>query len=650
MHFLDAKSAVFALALFNSCNALKVTILADTNRDGKVDKNDIVGKTSWTTGKGAVFLANIGDTGGRCAKQWGPSGQIFDADESYLDKCNDAVDNVQRNPKYLAPIKTLPLTGLSASAKGSIQVTEKVAASKVRVFFKKDSKWVYVQADYVFTAKELASGLELGIDARDVRRPQGWNGNAKIQFTVTDGKTKATDAVAVRVAPVLTHHHGQLAQRIFSTGVNEPGFNDVQQRYLDDLKRNVADSGIKEPIFYFDNQDIWTQDFFEPGYSSMPGPNGPVSIRIMIRSVQSSRRSGRDAFHELRSDKVGAVQHPGNGDTIDSTGNLETIPPYTHNGKSYPAGRNIQGAWDGRKPLMTEFLKAQEVQDPLIVDTTWLFVGHVDEFIQFLPAHNKRGWVIMVADPIKGIALLNKAAKAGHGKVNAVSRSLKPEEAKNGDLCLPRQTIKEVLEFDRFDEINRKAAQRIEANLDILKRETGITSEDIHRVPSLFYFTEVDSWLCPGQKPSNSTEEETSPAPQKASSSTGISFKHPEHGSASKATHGGPVSKAKSIVEAATPKNSLRRREVDTSNQVTALYPGSVNGLVMTDTKILVPNPWGPVIGSKDIFATAVSQVYASAGYNVTFQDDWFSHFRGQGDIHCGSNSWRAMDTKLPAY
>ncbi|KAG5657838.1 hypothetical protein KAF25_007871 [Fusarium avenaceum] len=646
MHLSGAKSAVFAFALFNSCNALKVTILADTNRDGKVDNNDIAGKSSWTTSKGAVFLANIGDTGGRCAKQWGPSGNIFDSDESYLDKCNDAVDNVQRNPTYLAPIKTLPVTGLSASAKGSIQVTDKVAASKVRVFVKKSKKWVYVPADYAFTAKELASGLELGIDARDVRRPQGWNGNAKIQFTVTDGKAKATDAVAVRVAPVLTHHHGQLAQRIFSTGVNEPGFNDVQQRYLDDLKRNVANSGIREPIFYFDNQDIWTQDFFEAGYSSMPGPNGPISIRIMIRSVQSSRRSGRDAFHELRSDKVGAVQHPGNGDSIDSTGNLETIPPYTHNGKSYPAGRNIMGAWDGRKPLMVEFLKAQEVQDPLILDTTWLYVGHVDEFIQFLPAHNKRGWVIMVADPIKGLALMNKAAKDGHGKVKAVSRSRSPEEAKDSYLCLPRQTVEEALKFDRFDEINKKAAQRIEANLDILKRETGITNEDIHRVPSLFYFAEGNGWLCPGQKPSTSDEEETSSAPQKASSSTGISFKNPEQGS----HNGGPVFKAKSIVEAATPKNSLHRREVDTASQVVALYPGSVNGLVMTDSKVLVPNPWGPVIGSKDIFATAVSQVYANVGYNVTFQDDWFSHFKGQGDVHCGSNSWRAIDTKLPHY
>ncbi|KAG5808690.1 hypothetical protein H9Q74_014379 [Fusarium xylarioides] len=610
---------VLTLALFATCDALKVTILADTNRDGKVDKKDIDGKSSWTANRGALILPNIGDTGLRCAKKWGPSVDIIPSNETYLDLCNDATDNIQRNPKYLAPLKTLPISGLSPSAKGSIQVSDKTAAAKVRVFTKKGNKWIYVSASYVFTAKELSSGLELGVDARDVRRPKGWDGNAKIQFTVTDGKTKATDAVAVRVAPVLTHHHGQVAQRIFSTGVNEAGSDPQQQQFVDDIKRNVASSGIKDPIFLFDNQDIWTQDFFEPGYSSMPGPNGPITIRIMIRSVQSS------------------LQHPGDGDSIDSTGNLETILPYKHNGKSFPQGRTIMGAWDGRAPLMVDFLKAQEVQDPLILDTTWLSVGHVNEFLQFLPAYNERRWIIMVADPLKGLNLLKKASKAGHGSVKAVSRSLQVEEKKQ-ELCLPRQTIQEALKFKNFDAIQKSSAQRIEANLNILKRETGITDKDIFRVPMPFYYAESDSWLCLGQKPSNSNAEEDTPkAPQKASGKTGITLKGAM----------GPVYKAKSIVEAGTPKNSVQRRAVDIATQVVALWPGAVNGLVLPDQKVLAPKPWGPVINKQDIFANAVSEVYASAGYNITYQDDWFSHFKLRGDVHCSSNSWRAVDIKF---
>ncbi|EWG52175.1 hypothetical protein FVEG_16941 [Fusarium verticillioides 7600] len=155
------------------------------------------------------------------------------------------------------------------------------------------------------------------------------------------------------------------------------------------------------------------------------------------------------------------------------------------------------GAWDGRAPLMVDFLKAQEVQDPLILDTSWLYVGHVDEFLQFLPACNERGWILMVADPLKGLDLLRKASKAGHGNVKAVSRSLRVEEKKQ-ELCLPAQTIQEALKFKDFDAIQKNSAQRIEANLNILKRETGITDKDIFRVPMLFYYAESDSWLCPG--------------------------------------------------------------------------------------------------------------------------------------------------------
>lgn len=36
-------------------------------------------------------------------------------------------------------------------------------------------------------------------------------------------------------------------------------------------------------------------------------------------------------------------------------------------------------------------MRAQEVQNPLILDADWLVVGHVDEFLQFFPAPGKKG-------------------------------------------------------------------------------------------------------------------------------------------------------------------------------------------------------------------------------------------------------------------
>lgn len=36
-----------------------------------------------------------------------------------------------------------------------------------------------------------------------------------------------------------------------------------------------------------------------------------------------------------------------------------------------------------------DFLSAQQVQAPVRLYSDWLFVGHVDEFLSFVPAHKK---------------------------------------------------------------------------------------------------------------------------------------------------------------------------------------------------------------------------------------------------------------------
>ncbi|PHH77480.1 hypothetical protein CDD80_544 [Ophiocordyceps camponoti-rufipedis] len=56
-------TAFAGVALANKTTSVKVVILADTNRDGKVDEADgISGKETWTSESGAIFLPNIVDT------------------------------------------------------------------------------------------------------------------------------------------------------------------------------------------------------------------------------------------------------------------------------------------------------------------------------------------------------------------------------------------------------------------------------------------------------------------------------------------------------------------------------------------------------------------------------------------------------------
>lgn len=174
MRFLNTKIAILALgrgfylhmcfhkefninrqALAQACNSLKAIILADTNRDRIVDidgDTDVKDKGNWTLERGALSLAKIGDTNQRCSKKI-----TANTTNEEFDSCNGASGTVQRSPKYLAPLRTIPTEELSSDALGSIYVDEDVA-EMVRIFIKANSDWVFVGAGHTFTAEELKDG------------------------------------------------------------------------------------------------------------------------------------------------------------------------------------------------------------------------------------------------------------------------------------------------------------------------------------------------------------------------------------------------------------------------------------------------------------------------------------------------------------
>ncbi|CAH0055972.1 unnamed protein product [Clonostachys solani] len=604
------RTAILILAACRASHALTATILADTNRDGKVDitgDTDAVGKQSWTAERGALFLPNVVDTDRRCS--------VTATDVETMHLCHDATDNVLRQQDYLAPIRTVPTKGLSENAVGVINVTDSTATEFVRIFYKNQGSWSFLEEDHKFTAAQLSDGLELGIDGRDVRRPETWDGRATVYFTVTDGEESATDFVELRVAPYLTHHHVQLAQQSFVSNWNRV----YLQRFAEEFATHNDDAGLPQSPVQLSGADIWVQDYFETGYASIPGPSGPIAIRIILQSIQR-RSAGRYLFSELRNEKVGAINYPQSwdsdqtywGETYDSTGNLETIPPYTYNGKSYPAGRIIIGEGD-TSPLVLPFLQLQETQDPIILDTSWLAVGHVDEFIQFIPANNERGWVVMAEDPLAGVALLKKAQADGYGSLRALSRDVFTYDPYDGAHapCVPQSTIDFELARTDVDRVNQYAADKIQANLEIIKRETGISDADIFRVPG--FVSSSSRWTCSNSLVSSAkfpaTQDDDKPLD--IVNATG--------------SWGAPIERRESV------------------EKVHAHYPAAINGVILSNSYYLSANPWGPIIDGVDIFAKAIEESYAAVNYTVHFIDTFFTHHMGGGEVHCGSNVWREI-------
>ena len=102
------------------------------------------------------------------------------------------------------------------------------------------------------------------------------------------------------------------------------------------------------------------------------------------------------------------------GGTYDSNGNLEATPPCVVPlaGKNYPFGRIYDGRglvgpgeeFDFEREV---FLEQQIVQDPFLIDTDWLSVGHVDETVTILPGGGSQGFKIGLPSPNRAYQILD---------------------------------------------------------------------------------------------------------------------------------------------------------------------------------------------------------------------------------------------------
>ncbi|MYR63660.1 hypothetical protein GTY54_48165 [Streptomyces sp. SID625] len=584
---------------------------ADVDRDGIVSTaagaGDEQGETWWSRDRGAVFLPNIDDDARRCPRTDTPATFV----------CNDAADEVvngSADALDLARLRTVPEPHLPSSAQGRVRVVGP-GAVHTRLFLRRPHGWQVVTSRTRLTAADLRRGVELGMEGKDVVRDLSkWNGEAVVEFSVTGPGGTRLDRVTLGIAPLLTHHHLQPARRTmvvtFSGRGPEPR---SQRRFVNGFTAASKDAGLPAPLRLPNPKssvDHWTQDFVEPAYVSLPAPRGRLhGMRVLIRSAQNygNRRRGAAELYPLRGRDVAVLEtplDPASNWSLNSLGNLETIPPYTYGGQSFPAGRIIlgqQGESLGARPARTmlKMLLAQRAQFPLLLDTSWLRVGHVDEFVQFLPARTRRGWKIGVADPRAGMALLDTAVRRGHGSTRMFSW---PGYA---DAQPPKETVAAAAGSKTFRADNLRAARHIDANIGLLKRASGITDTEIVRVPALY----TSGVLCGPDKVHLPTLT-CPPGKLPDVARYGENKIDPGLSAGSEPTLG-------------------------------AYIPDPVNGVLLGPHSYLAPAQWGPVINGRDIFATAVTAAYRAAGLQVRYLDDFYTHHLFDGEVHCGTNTLR---------
>jgi protein-arginine deiminase len=547
-----------------------VDLRVDTNRNGTVDLDDPTedeNEDLWDANQGAIFMANIDDDLDACPADSGLTDEqlagCFDGADEWVNGPDDLVD--------MARIMTVPWPKAPDDATATLELSVP-ALDHVRLFINNGVEFVLFPPGTVLTAEQLRQGVELAIEGKDVVRDLAvWDGLLWVTLHVLGGSHgELFDTVMMRIAPLLTTHHLQEGERVYISA----GGSDYQV-YEADMLAALETAGVPMGLEALQaGFDVWTQDFFETAYMTMPVPGGMHVIDVFMRSASNwgasegqLRPSGKLVYtHFQGPDAAGLTEYggTGTGNGLNDGGNFETIPPFEHNGESWPLGRIVRGSTPSFHPSenVDRMMNAQ-LQQPIVeVDTSWLAVGHIDETLTYMKADSPRGWIMAANDPAMAIDMLQTAADQGHGSVVMF-------EGQYWDTNVPADiTIQEVLDDVDLMADNAQAIIDVADQVNTLKEATGITDAEIIPIP----FLHEESW-------------------------------------------GASV----------------------------AYQPGTVNGIVINTTHYGPPAPHGPVIDGEDIFLKQLDDVMAPYGITVHPIEEWGRLHIGAGEVHCGSNTLRAV-------
>ncbi|WP_373045291.1 protein-arginine deiminase family protein [Vulgatibacter sp.] len=551
-----------------------IDLVVDANRNGRLDPgaaDEEAGEEGFSATAGAIFLANLDDDDGNGIPDGADEAVAGDADV-----------------RDLAPLLVAPWPGAPDGASARLEVEN---SDEVRLFLVEGAR--EAAASYVAVQDPLAvsistdalrAGAAFALEGRHFASSVAagaWDGTVGITLTVFDaaGASLGSDRVELRVAPLLFQFNTAPTERIYySDG------GDLNERFAAGVQ-TMADAagvpfeGLELPGSFWE-WDPWTQDFFDVGFTSIPGPDGvPVGMKVAVRSAQPDRIAGEIVDSRFAGPDWGTVYvHAADwaaaaetdGYSMNSFGNWEVVPPYG----DHPLGRNVWGAGDSAReqpdPAFVDFVRAQRVQPEIVVDTSWLLVGHVDEVFSWVQADTPRGWRLLVADPTMAHEMLVGLQQSGQG--DAVLFEGKRWIDWQREVEVPADvTVDEILADADLMAASQEAQIRTDEMLAILEEELGLAPEEITPMP----FVYEDFF--------------------------GIGL--------------------------------------------VAHQPGTVN-LLHVDGHVVIPDPFGPVVGGVDLFRADLEARLGALGLEVFFADNWDVYHRNLGEVHCGTNVERRMDLR----
>ncbi len=478
-----------------------IDIVVDANRDGVANAEDPADQDNeevWDVNSGAMFLPNLDDDDGD---------QVRDAEDNRWNGGTDSYD--------LAGFQS---TACPECPEGSYAYLEIDAASAPYVrIWAIDESWTTwrlvagelgqcMEADptcqaatsFELTTLEVQQGTLFAIEARDFLRDQNaaWKGYVDLTFSVFDANGEplvsetnpdGVDKARMRVAPWQLFGNLSPFDNVWSSDTSSVFVAGIQ---------DATDAAAIDYTTYSNYGDQWTQDFFQTGFFAMPALiDGQLRVHGMkVANARPWGRSSSDSslpINWLKNNYLGPDQatiavyeQKHSGDSYDSHGNHDLIPPYTNGAESFPLGRILIGS--GVLDETKAFYDAQGLQSPhLAIDTSWLLVGHVDEYLSYVPANTPRGWKLLVSSPSLAREMLLDAQAAGNGAVQLHVGKFW-YDFNTGGTYPAAISIDEVLALPDVAEASQAAQTEIDNEVDKLKQIIGLTDDEIVEMPNLF--------------------------------------------------------------------------------------------------------------------------------------------------------------------
>jgi protein-arginine deiminase len=230
--------------------------------------------------------------------------------------------------------------------------------------------------------------------------------------------------------------------------------------------------------------DLWIQDALEIGWRLGGGTISLASLpplRGGHGGFAKALDAGARAFCSGRGIEIVLQAEPRETDRwFDWYGNLEVSPPCTSAaGREFPYGRILTARQRDMTmhPQVLEFLEEQAIQCPLLMlDASWLTIGHVDELVQFLPSSSARRTIALLPSPHAARVELERALREG--------ATYEPREMPAPlDRAL---SLDELIDVARSEE-NRLIEMAMGETADILATGLGLDEEDFRHVPAVFH-------------------------------------------------------------------------------------------------------------------------------------------------------------------